>query len=62
MKRLKKGSEVIIQFDGPNDSDSDDDDDEEDFDNIPVASLGGGADMEEDEGPVRLLYSFYSFL
>jgi len=51
IKMLKKGSDVIIQFDGPNDSDSDDDDDEEDFDNIPVASLGGGADMEEDEGP-----------
>lgn len=54
MKDLKKGSEVIIQFDGPNDSDSDDDEEEEeeDYDNIPVASLGGGADMEEDEGPV----------
>lgn len=54
MKKLKKGSDIIIQFDGPNDSDSDEEEDDEDFDNIPVASLSGGADMEEDEGPVCL--------
>ena len=51
MKKIKKGSDVIIQFDGPNDSDSEDDE-EEDYDNIPVASLGGGVDMEEPEGEV----------
>ena len=53
LRKLKKGREVIIQFDGPADSDSDDDEEEEDYDNIPIASLGGPGEIEgETEGEV----------
>jgi hypothetical protein len=65
-KRRRKSDEIVIQFDGANDSASDDEDedeDEDDFDNIPVAGMvaPSGADQDEQEGEVNLFLSRFFF-
>lgn len=54
--RPRRRPEIIIQMDGGNsDSEDDDDDeeDEEDYDNIPVAGIGGASgDVDEELGEV----------
>lgn len=44
-----KHAEIVIQFDGANDSESEEEEEEEDYDNIPVAGIGAGGDGDLDD-------------